>query len=524
MDNTEVTHGLRSVLCVSVSRYYCSLQLQPVHTRILVLISVYQSMQLATLMVPSTEDWNVPWNYTVFWPAWLFLNCVARIDQLLMIVFNDMSAVLVLFLDLFAARVVSFVSCLAYFSYVRKARFRSVLEGKQSVYLGQKLIAIDRFVYFVFSSVFSVPYISFVTAVLTCSHPFGCLSSAYSTWISELGCVLLPAAVVVMLCDRVATCDVQWKQNSNSISSPQQGLILTVIDFATCFFLSCFDFQQRKMYVIGIAGILGAGKFAYVYKEMPYHCALYNEFSAFQGSFLFCQSILICVSLVADQTGIMPSLSLFFLAPMCWFFSYSQLKKKDMQRETRNLSSEWEQELLLRWAVLTDNTDKINPRKIGLWNSHSKLLPLLWTAYFYLAKEDMFSVKKLISQISSKKIDFVSIISTEVCLLRLKVRLESDPEEKVLHDFLTLARLQKKVTQRDLDSTLKLRKFYEKLLHRHISFSELVSSAQSLSNSLQKTLTTYKRILQTFKQKRLLLEAYCSLLETLGKTVEVLHK
>ena len=521
MDEIEENVKPKHVRETPLTRYYSTLQLlSHPSSRLHLLSCFYQISQVMTLLLPPTEDWNIPWNYTVFWPAWLFLNCGARVDQLLTVLKIAPETVTLFFLTCLSTRLISAITTGAYLWSLPKEEYRRITEEKYSNFWAKNLLKADRTSHFVFSNLCGLPLISFLTSVLTCAHPTVCLATSSIVWMSSLALTTLLAAMLVIVCDKVGACDVRWEKNSATVSKPSQQAMLTVVDISTAFSQSFLAFAAREAYRLAFAFSLGLLRVVYIYKEVPYHLAVYNAAGSFQGAVLVCEAGLLCISLLFDKSAIMPSLSLFLLLPMVACYIYTQFRRAKKRRGYESDVTEWHQELQLRDHLITGTPEKITPRSIGLWSHSSSTLGLVWSAYFYLQKEDTFCMKMLIAQLSFQRLRWVNAIPFAVCLRRMQIAILSNAEEKVIHDFLMYTRLQEKVINSDFHSTVLLRSFYEKLLHRHVLFQELSSTAQVLSESLQYTLSTYKKILQNFKQKKTLLQSYCSLLETLGKRNE----
>lgn len=416
-------------------------------------------------------------------------------------------------------RIVTMVSCLVYLGLLDKQQFRQFLAGTHRNCWGRKLLQADSVSLLVFSWVMWRPTVAFLTSAVFCTYPEACLTEL--PWTSVLSSFLLCVCVIIHVLDQVGTCDLQWKPSGDSLSSPHQRLFLTFLDIFTCVTLSFLSFSSNTHYILLFASILGLIKCTYVCRQLPYHQHMFNLEASFQGLLLVLQSVLLWVAVFFDKSGLMPSMFIFVLIPFSVISLDSRLKKTAEVCISGAILSDWQREIALRQQFLSPSCQNTDPKALGLWTPSSKLPALLWSAYYYLKHNHLFCLKVLLSRISHRKPDFLLKVAVSVCLERLLLRLETVPEEKTLRSFIELTHQQAKVISSDCISTLALKSFYEKLLHRHVSFQELVVAAHSLSVCMHRTLKSYKKVLSVFKEKKSLLQAYCSLLETLGNIKEV---
>lgn len=500
-----------------LTRYYTCLQLHPPSSPLLpVCLGLYSSLQIATLLIPADSESQAPWNYTVFWPVWKGLNAVARPDELLVMLALPGETVLLCLIVVFAVRVVTTASCFLYLGLLNKHQFRSLSTCKSENYWGRRLLLVDKVSLYAFTWAMWRPILVFCTRSLACTGS-SCLQSS---WAILLAALLLPCCLLLITLDRMGTCDLQWQLHGVSLSSAKHRFLITLLDLLTAVLLSFLSFAHSQAYLLLFAALLGLLKFLYVYRKLPYHQHMLNLEAAFQGLLLVLQSALLWIAVFFDQSGLMPSLSLFFIVPFSVIFIDIKLKRKAKEWVFGRIQSDWQREFLLRQQMMGKTSlNEANPKSIGLW-SQAKLQPLMWSAYYYLKHEDFFAMKVLLARICALKPDWLSYIPFSVCIERLTQRLESDPEERVLRSFLALSLSRAKVIAYDYLSTRALKSFYEKLLHRHVSFQDLVQTARYLSRKMKLTLDMYEKILAVFKEKKSLLQAYCSLLETLGSLRE----
>ena len=471
--------------------------------------------------MPAQVTRAAPWNYAVFWPVWLALNAVARPDQLLLSLAVPAQTVLVCLSVVLATRVVSMLGCFVYLGLLSKQQFRQLVAGRPGNCWGQRLMQADRVSLLVFTWVMWRPAVAFLTSAAFCSYPEACLTAL--PWTHLLATSLLCLYVLLIALDKVGTCDLQWKASGVSLGCPQQRLFLTILDILTCVLLSFLSFSQSTNYILLFACILGLTKCTYVCRELPFHQHMLNVEASFQGLLLVLQSLLLWVAVFFDESGLMASLSIFIIVPLSVISLDSSIKRTTQACISGAIVSDWQREVVLRQQFPPNFQPSPDPKALGLWTPSSKLQALLWSTYYYLSHNDLFSLKVLISQLSLQKPVFLMAVSFSVCMERVLLHLEAVPEEKVLRDFIELTHQRAKVLTYDCMSTQTLKSFYEKLLYKHVSFQDLVMSAHSLSVSMHKTLEAYKKVLSVFKEKKSMLQAYCSLLETLGNVSEVCH-
>ena len=468
-------------------------------------LSLFQTLQLLTLLLPLQPSEGDPWAHFVFWPCWYALNAVGRQDRLLQAVLSSAQLTEWAYGGLVGCRLVTLAVSVGRHGWQSKTEYWRLVGGGREGSLGKWLGRVDRAASFLLSGVLAVPALNTLAeAVLR------------ESWV---GAVALPAALGCILADRFFLVDLSSKPGNEGPISPQYSLWLTSSEVCAAIVAASFSsFGHFSLLLILCCGLV---KVVTVCKAAPFHSAWRNHVETWQGLGLICPSAFLFLPLVAPTAVLAPALLLLLAFPLLLFLS-SILFQWHFQASLRQgvvTEAQYAKALLVQQPRLgprDQDSLQTNPLLAHVRLSKLDLYPLLWTAYYYMSTEEVYFAKLAVGLIGEKQRTMGNTVHIATCIARLYVKLSDT--EKSQHSLLLLHSLLTKVEQQDSITAGYLQDFSEGLQHQAVHFDTLVTESHCLSQQADFTKSLYKTALAIYPKRLSLHQAYVRFLQMIGKT------
>lgn len=493
-----------------IQRYFCYRQLAPPMPRkALWLLELLCTLQIAILLQPPAALEGDPWDFERFWPLWYLLNGTARGDRMLLL--TDIAPVKLAYAGwaLISLRLATFLLVSVWLTRVSRANYRKILTRTQRKPLLRTLELFDSLLSLLVSKLLSVPLVACYAVLL------GMGSSELSPLETAAVGFSLPLVVVLIVFERVNTCDLKYTGTSLGLSKPSYELIFSLCDLLAASLIPLAEVLKHDFTLRSAALLCGGVKASWVYMALPYHRSVKNVVASFQGLVLAFQAVLLTLGM--NYNGTTATLCYLLVTPGLFYLNRTMviyLKSKAMTGYF--LSSEIQNDYLFRL-----HSKQINSSESPLLHLQidcMPLYPLIWTAYYYQMQGNVFAMKLAITCICSKNTSWLGCLAAEVAVQRLQMAIETDVEEGVVQNFLTLHRTQEKVKSQDLHVCIKLKELYLTLKQANISYTHIATQMTSLQSQIQHVLYLYKKSIHGFSKKVSLFQAYGSLLSLFGRS------
>lgn len=503
-----------------VSRYYFHLQsLNAAHPAVSFSVEILATLQLLTFFLPPTAG-AYPWDYARMWPLWYALNATARGDRLLQFCGAGGNVVLAVVAGVFVGR----LGCAGAAAVRLKGNSESEFDESASFARYRKhrfLLLTDYSLCLLTSELLALPAVS-----LSCAYSF---DTANPPSARALGILALFATVVLVVTDRINTCDVKWTRRGLGALQPGARAWHTLCDVCIAVGANAFS----GLATAAITAVFSICKVAHVYLKTPYQSPAGNDILSFQG--LLALLVLVLVSLPSSDHVVLPSLSLCFLAPalyLCNALTRRRWVKFRQQWADSNSDR-------LHFALL----DLVNRIKDGAdaaelaaeYESTLSQFPipqlalteLLEIGYFSQMAGNRYLMRVTIAMLGRQRATWLTSTAIETCTSRLLFTVNASdrtssitPDEIVVKyiDFQTCSAM---LTEHDLTSMSMLRNFYFMLISRTESFEKVTRLAQELNLQLKATEKMYKASIKVFEKKLGLVKTYKSFLEIIGRKEKV---
>lgn len=487
---------------------------------VIILTETVVTLQLYTLLIPPTNAEGYPWRYEEFWPIWWLLNAPGRPDRLLLQCFSFPGEQLVLLCSiLLLLRLVLQAGVALYLSRMSGKEYHKSL-GESGPRGGLMwVVRAERGVLVVFARGLGVPLVSVFASALVCNGE--CLSLPYIL----LSAISLPLTLLSILSDRMNTCDIQWKTNSDSPNKASSELTVAVTELLAVLIVAICTYE-RHIFLLGILiTACGIAKSAHIYRNLPYRTEVMNAVESFRGVALVWEMLLLSVAVSYDTPTLTPTLSLLLVSPVLFFINRSfilYLMRKTAQ--TKQITSELIHYSALSAALESFSAKKTkegfslheDPRLAQAKLTSMSLYSLFWTGYGYLQTGESYYLKLVLAILADFKPDFTTAMAYEVCVTRLGLKLRETPEDETLHHFLRLKKFQEQLRLLDCEACFRLKDFYSSLRHKSIRFNLLYAQVIRLHQDLTKAMEFYTKAARLYSKKPSLLEAYSSFLAVIG--------
>jgi len=495
-----------------LQRYFAYRQQAPALPRkALWLLELLCTVQIATLLQPPEALDGDPWDFKRFWPLWYLLNSFARGDRMLFL--TNLAPIELAYAGwaLLSLRFASFLLLSSWLALLSRSEYLHMLGTRQRKAWLRTLEQVDSLLSLLVTKVASVP--------LTACYA-GLLGRDVAG--AELVAVAfsLPIVVVSIAFERVNLCDIQVSPASVGPCKPAYELLFALCDLLAAAFIPLSLALQHDFLLRATAVLCGVVKACSIYAFLPYHRSLKNAVGGFQGLILAYQAVLL--TLGNYYNGTTATLCYLLVTPGLLYLSRLTVLYLESRANTGlSLSPEVQFDYMLRQnslkSVPSESSEPLQNPLFRLPIDCMPLYPLLWTAYYYQKQGNGFAMKLVVALVSGKRVSWLGCLAAEIAVLRLQLAIETDKEEEIVQNFLTLHRTQEKVKSEDLQVCIQLKELYLTLKQAKVAYSRLAIQMPRIQAQIQHVLHAYKQSIRKFSQKVSLLHDYQSLLLLIGR-------